>query len=147
MQVTLAISETIKQVFITIHGPKETQAIHQLKQSIEQLTNQLFINGYQQHRLVKLPVLTITRFYTADKQVYCETPQGTYLIHERLYELTALLSNQLFLRISSSEIIRISCIKNFELTKWGSFQVNLTTGTTTYASRRYSQQIRKAVLK
>lgn len=144
MQVTLAISKTIKQLFITIHGPEETPEIHQLKQSIEQLTSQLFINGFQDHQLVKLPTLSITRFYTANKQIYCETPQGTFLVHERLYELMSMLSDQLFLRISSSEIIRIACIKSFELTKWGTFQVNLTTGGTTYASRRYSQQIRKA---
>ncbi|RDG11977.1 LytTR family transcriptional regulator [Lactiplantibacillus paraplantarum] len=41
-------------------------------------------------------------------------------------------------------MVRIAGIKNFTLTKWGSFQVNLTTGTVTYASRRYTQQIRKA---
>jgi len=147
MQVTLAISKTIKQIFVTVHGPEETPEIKQLKQSIEHLTNQLFLNGYRERQLVKLPILSINRFYTANKQVYCETSKGIYLIHKRLYELTALLPEQLFLRISSSEIVRIACIQSFELTKWGSFQVNLTTGKTTYASRRYSQKIREAAWK
>ena len=144
MQVQLAISKTIHQIFITVHGPQLTPEIKQLQQSIEELTNQQFIDGYRDRRLTKLPLQSIIRFYIADRRLYGETATGNYVIHSRLNYLMTHLPPHLFLRISSSEIVRIAYIQSFALTKWDSFQFNLTTGTFTYASRRYTQQIRKA---
>lgn len=129
---------------MTIHGPQLTPAIKELQRNIEALTNQQFINVFQDCSLIKLPLQSVSRFYTANKRLYCETTTGAYLVHSHLHTLMDQLPPHQFLRISSSEIVRIACVKNFTLTKWGSFQVNLTTGTTTYASRRYTQQIRKA---
>lgn len=132
MQVQLAISATIRQVFVTIHGPKLTSAIKKLQQNIEALTNQQFINTFQDCLLIKLPLQSVSRFYTANKRLYCETTTSTYLIHSHLHTLMDQLPPHQFLRISSSEIVRIVCVKNFTLTKWGSFQVNLTTGHRSY---------------
>ena len=83
---------------------------------------------------------SIIRFYIADRRLYGETATGNYVIHSRLNYLMT----HLFLHISSNEIVRIAYSQSFALTKWSSFQVNLTTGASTYASRRYTQQIRKA---
>ncbi|TBX52706.1 LytTR family transcriptional regulator [Lactiplantibacillus paraplantarum] len=132
MHVQLAISETIHQVFVTIHGPQLTPAIKELQQNIEALTNQQFINAFQDRSLIKLPLQSVSRFYTANKRLYCETTTGAYLVHSHLHTLMDQLTPHQFLRISSSEIVRIACVKNFTLTKWGSFQVNLTTGHNSY---------------
>lgn len=143
MQVMVEVATKLKQAFLTIHAPAETPEIAQLKTTLEQVTQPLWLVGYQEKRTTQLAVLTVTRFYTADKQVWAETPTGTYLIHWRLYELMARLPERLFLRISSGEIVRLACIQHFELTRTGSFQVKLTTGATTFASRRYTRRLRK----
>ncbi|MDT6979450.1 DUF3021 family protein [Levilactobacillus zymae] len=85
------VATKLKQAFLTIHAPAETPEIAQLKTTLEQVTQPLWLVGYQEKRTTQLAVLTVTRFYTADKQVWAETPTGTYLIHWRLYELMARL--------------------------------------------------------
>lgn len=51
MHVQLAISATIRQVFVTIHGPQLTSAIKEPQQNIEALTNQQFIHVFQDRSL------------------------------------------------------------------------------------------------
>lgn len=85
--VQLTISETIHQVFVTIHGPQLTPAIKELQRNIEALTNQQFINVFQDRSLIKLPLQSVSRFYTANKRLYCETTTGAYLVHSHLHTL------------------------------------------------------------
>lgn len=144
MNVIIKIAHQLKRPFVTIQAPADTPGIQQLKRHIETFETPLLLNAYQDdHRLVKIPARTVTRFYTANKVVWCETADGRYRLRERLYELERQLPTDLFLRISSGEIVRIACIHKFTLTPTGTFQVQLTNGTTTFASRRYTQHLRK----
>ncbi|WP_257611965.1 LytTR family DNA-binding domain-containing protein, partial [Oenococcus oeni] len=64
-----------------------------------------------------------------------------------IYEMKTVIPKSLFIQISNSEIVNISQIKNFSLSQTGIYQVNLLNGRKTYTSRRYTQIIRKELLK
>ncbi|PUD96134.1 LytTR family transcriptional regulator [Levilactobacillus brevis] len=62
-----------------------------------------------------------------------------------MYQLKQLLPSDLFLQLSSGELVNRQHIRHFSLTPSG--QVLLSTGATTFVSRRCMQQIRKEFLK
>ncbi|ANZ60682.1 hypothetical protein AYR62_13855 [Secundilactobacillus paracollinoides] len=147
MNVVFNIAEQILRPFITINAAKETPDLVHLAKTIDQLANHLTITGTQDKRQRPLSVYQISRFYTEDKHVVCETDDGVYRISERLYELKELLPEGLFVQVSSSELVAVASIRDFELTPTGSYQVNLTTGERTFASRRCMRQLREGLLK
>lgn len=69
-----------------------------------------------------------------------------YRIKQRLYEVKLLLPTQLFVQISSSEIVNFSYIQEFALAQNGIYQVILKNGKMTYTSPRYMQKIKKEYL-
>ena len=86
------------------------------------------------------------QFIHKKKEVVCETEQDVYRIKQRLYEVKFLLPTQLFVQISSSEIVNFSYIQEFALAQNGIYQVILKNGKMTYTSRRYMQKIKKEYL-
>ncbi|WP_404346243.1 LytTR family DNA-binding domain-containing protein [Fructilactobacillus sanfranciscensis] len=86
----------------------------------------------------------IVRFYTENGAVICETDnQHHYRIKERIYFLHNQLPKEMFLQISSAEIVNINKIDYFSLSKAGRYQINLTNGTLTYVSRRFVKTIKE----
>ncbi|HAT54350.1 MAG TPA: hypothetical protein DCW31_03760 [Lactobacillus sp.] len=146
MKIEFDILTTILEPFITIHAAKKTQQLEQLGDEIQRLTTNLTLTGYREDTRKVLSVLEINRIQTNGKHVVCQTLDGAFELHQRLYELADTLPHDLFIRISNSEIIRIAWIKEFALTPTGMYKVILRDGQQTYTSRRYARQIRKELL-
>ncbi|MCF6165217.1 hypothetical protein LROSL1_2504 [Furfurilactobacillus rossiae] len=146
MKINFEIISTILEPFITIHAAEKTPQLVQLSDEIQQLSNSLNLTGYRDTKRKMISVLEINRIQTSGKRVICQTLDGEYELHQRIYELASTLPHNLFIRTSSSEIIRIAWIKEFVLTPTGMYQIILRDGQQTYTSRRYTREIRKELL-
>ncbi|GKT02825.1 LytTR family DNA-binding domain-containing protein [Furfurilactobacillus entadae] len=147
MKVTFDIVKQMVEPFVTITAMQKTPDLIELGQTIEDFSTLLMIEGHHDDRTVSIAIADVIRFHTAGKSVVCETATGTYQIRQRIYELAERLSKRLFIQISSSEIVRISCIKQFDLGRGGIFLVRLTSDEVTYTSRRYAQTLKRRLLK
>ena len=113
---------------------------------IDRVVNKDVLTGTNGNKNTIIALYQVIRFYTENKNVVCETTNGTYRIRKRIYQLREQLSQQDFIAISSSEIVRIAVIETFSLSARGEFIVQLTNGEQAYASRRYIKQIKEALL-
>ena len=147
MFVKLNLSPDIQEEFIEINAKRKTQAISSLTIAISQLISTQQLVGYQNQRRKAISFYQVVRIFTENRQLICQTLTGCYRIRYRLYELKELLPSRLFIQISSSEIVNLSQIKDFSLSKTGIYQVELLDGSQTFTSRRYAQKIRRELLK
>lgn len=147
MRIELNIAKEIIEPFITINATKQDQTIIDLQSAIEDITQEVEVISRTSDKVVRIPLASVIRFYTDNKRVVCESTIGSYYIQKRIYELVESLSKKQFVKLSSGEIVRTACIREFELSKRGSYLVLLTNGKTTYVSRRCLSVLRKELLK
>ncbi|POH21695.1 LytTR family DNA-binding domain-containing protein [Fructilactobacillus sanfranciscensis] len=144
MKVKFSIAKQFIEPFIQINAAQKSTELQQLAESIQKLTQEWLITGYQNRQQFVLSLPQIVRFYTENGAVICETDnQHHYRIKERIYFLHNQLPKEMFLQISSAEIVNINKIDYFSLSKAGRYQINLTNGTLTYASRRFVKTIKE----
>lgn len=147
MKVTFHLAEKFVDPFISINAQRESPSLLKLSVAIDRLVNQTTIVGYVENHETTIPLYRILRFYTQDKHVVCETLEGQYQVHRRLYQIRELVEQQDFIAISNAEIINRTAIESFSLTRGGSYSINLTNDTIVYPSRRYLKRIKEALLK
>ncbi|MDV7715911.1 LytTR family transcriptional regulator [Oenococcus oeni] len=147
MLVRFNISELFREPFITINVDRKTDELINMAVAIEEVVNKKKIIGYRGIEQKAISLYQIVSIHTDGKNVVCETKGGIYRIRKRIYEMKTVIPKSLFIQISNSEIVNISQIKNFSLSQTGIYQVNLLNGRKTYTSRRYTQIIRKELLK
>lgn len=101
------------------------------------------INCYSQKGVEMINLKDIIRIYSANQKVYAQTGDGTYMLHNRLYELEEQLDDNIYVRISNSEIVNKRKIKRFDVSLTGTIGVYLDNNIETYASRRYVSKLKK----
>ena len=94
-------------------------------------------------RIYLLDKKEIFRFYTEDQKTFVRCAQQTYRVKLRLYVLEEMLSGGSFVRISNSEIVNFSHVKNLDTSISGTISLRMTNGDKTYVSRRYVSKIKK----
>lgn len=147
MEIKFNISKSFSETSISINSSHKNDNLILAAKAIDNIINQEILIGYQNEKRTVIPLYQIISIHTDNKNIICETQYNTYRLNKRIYEMKELLPSALFLQLSNSEIVNISQIKEFNLTKSGNYQVNLLNGTVTYTSRRYAQLIRKELLK
>lgn len=87
----------------------------------------------------------IYHIYAANQKVYAVTSQGEFRLKMRLYELEEQLKENMFVRISNSELVNLRQAEQFDLSLSGTICVKLKNREKVYVSRRYVKKI-KAIL-
>ncbi|MBW1605007.1 LytTR family DNA-binding domain-containing protein [Lactobacillus sp. Sy-1] len=146
MEIKINISKQFKIPFISINSAEQTSEINSVYENIQIINNSWQLRGALSDKLKTIYLYQIISFHTEGSKVVCETWHDTYQVQFRIYELANKLPANLFIQISSSEIVAISCINNLELTKSGSYKVYLKNKRITYTSRRYVKKIREHLL-
>lgn len=146
MKIEFNILHDLKLPFISLNVNEKNNNTNRVFNDINIINNtyEMILNDNQ--KIIKRYLYQINRFYTENKKVKCETIDGIYNINKRIYQLDDELPNNLFIKISSSEIISISTIKNLELTKNGTYKIILTNNDITFTSRRYVNKLRSIFL-
>lgn len=147
MKININISPNFKIPFISINSSKRTEEIEKLSNSISNFLDNQNIIGSKNGNNFSIPLYQIIRFHTLDKKVVFETSDQDYFVNKRIYQLNEILSPKDFMQISSSEIIAISAIKRFSLSKTGYSEIILTNNKKTYTSRRYMNKLKETLLK
>ena len=101
--------------------------------------------GFREDEAVILSQEEIIRAYAEGGKVLAQTPNGVFLLRQRLYELEQRLDDTRFVRISNAEIVNLSWIRGFDLSFAGTICVRLKNGEETYVSRRYVAKIKQVL--
>lgn len=139
---TIRINPELKEARIIIEAPVLDETISNIARQLTQADRSLLCG--QKDGVVRiLKEEELIRLYAQDKKVYAQSAIGLYVLKKPLYELEEQLDPTHFVRISSSEIINLNKVRNFDLSLSGTICVRLEPDITTYVSRRFVPKIRK----
>ena len=144
VKIEIQLDPNQQETKVIIVTDEITENVKELMNRVSQEYSQV-IAGFMQERLEILEPQSIYRIYAANQKVFAITDKGEYVLRSRLYELEEQLVREKFIRISNSEIVNLTRIKNFDLSYAGTIGVTLTNGETTFVSRRYVPKIKQAL--
>ena len=136
--INLDISDRNKKdkIEINIKAPKYSKEVKELIETINNLSNRInTIVGRQQNNISLIDINEIIKFYSNNKNVYCQTKNGIYEVKQKMYELEEKLDKN-FIIISNSCICNLKHIKYFDLNKIGNIQLLLDNDTVESVSKR-----------
>ena len=105
--------------------------------------NQKLLKVYKDEKMYFLEQNEIETIYSENGKIYVRCNNELFIVKNRLYELENILDKNIFVRISNSEIVNFSMVKNIDFKIIGSLILNFKSGNTTYASRRYIPKIKE----
>lgn len=142
MKTEIRINPELKEARIIIEAPVLDETISNIARQLTQADRSLLCG--QKDGVVRIfKEEELIRLYAQDKKVYAQSAIGLYVLKKPLYELEEQLDPTHFVRISSSEIINLNKVRNFDLSLSGTICVRLEPDITTYVSRRFVPKIRK----
>ncbi len=101
------------------------------------------IQAYLDNERIRIPCAEILRIFAQGKRVFCQTENGIFTLHARLYETEEQLDPTLFVRISKCELVNKQKILRLDLSLTGTIGIRLEGNVKTYTSRRYMPKIRE----
>ena len=138
------ISNQFQNVEIHINAPERTNLIQQLEREIRSYTKTIRkIVAKKNNSFYILNISDVVKFYSKDKNNYCQTKDGDFKIKEQLYYLEEVLPRESFLRISNSSIINIEYVKWFNTDTIGKIIVEMKDGSKEIVSSRRNTSILK----
>lgn len=129
--------------------PKVIILTAEITEDVNLLTRKLMENspavlsGFKDDKIEILEPDNLLRIYSSAGKVIAATEHGEYSLRLRLYEVEERLRQDIFVRISNSEIINLKKAKSFDLSISGTISIKMSDGTICYASRRFVSKIRK----
>ncbi len=144
MKVKLIIDKKYTEPEIHICNEEKNDETERLEQIVSQAVSTT-ITGYTDNGVEILPCTSIIRIYTENQKIYAATANGSYRLHQRLFELEEILDGRLFTRISNSEIVNLRKIKHLDTSATGTILMYLQADIKTFVSRRYVTKIKKVL--
>lgn len=136
MQVKAVINEKYEETEIHVCNYEVNEQVRGLVEDISGFVNQGLVVQNQNGDKTILNEKDVISFFSEGQKVYVRTAEGIYTISKKLYELENELSENLFIRISKSEIINLKRIKKLDMSLSGTIRVIMKDGSETYTSRR-----------
>lgn len=145
IKVRTNISSEFQEIEVCINAPEKNEEVQRLenellsrnvnviKQIIAMRNNDIFI----------INVSDVIMFFSEEKNNFCKTKDGNFLIKEKLYYLEDVLPSREFIRISNSTIINIKHVKCFNTSIIGRIVVKFKDGNEENISRRRTAEIMK----
>lgn len=142
MKYEIQIDPSYPEPKVMILTAEITEDVHILtKKLMEDLPSVL--SGFKDEKIEILEPDDLLRIYASAGKVIAVTEHGEYSLRLRLYEVEERLKQDVFVRISNSEIINLKKVKNFDLSIAGTISIKMSDGTISYVSRRFVSKIRK----
>lgn len=142
MNVEIKIDSSYIDPKIIIMTASITERVNNIIKRLSE-DNPQIISGVKGNTVEILERSELIRIYADSGKTVAVTDKGEYIVRRRLYELEELLDNDLFVRISNSEIINLKKVNHFDMSFTGTICVKLSNGAMTYVSRRYVSKIKK----
>ena len=144
MQIEIKIDETFKEPKIIVITSKMTEELNALIKRLADEQPKIIV-GVKDEIVEILEPHNIYRIYAQSGKVLAQADKGEYSLKLRLYEVEQRLDEQMFVRISNSELINLKKVKGFDLGFTGTICVTLLNGSITYVSRRYVSKIKQVL--
>ena len=144
MKIEVKVDATCEETTVVICTNKVTDEIQHLVRRLSQDAPQVIV-GFRDEEAVILTQEEMLRAFTEGGKVYAQTPNGTFQLRLRLYELEDRLDAKRFVRISNSEIVNLGWIRGFDLSFAGTICVRMKNDAVTYVSRRYVAKIKQVL--
>jgi len=144
MKCTFDIDPKYKELEVRVCSDRETKEAKEVFRAVQDFFDQTLM-AYGENEAIPINGKDIIRIFGQNKKVYITTAEGTFLLHERLYELEEKLDSTKFLRISGSEIVNLYKIERLDTGITGTIRMYLQENMETYVSRRYVTKIKKAL--
>ena len=144
-KVRTIISEKYEEIEIIINAPKRTVEVQKIEEKLIENDSKIIkqIIGYQGNDIFVIKTEDIILFYSEEKNNYCKTKEGIYMVKEKMYYLDDMLDKNKFIRISNSAIVNIDKIKCFNTSIVGKIVVKFYDNTEVNVSRRRTTEIMK----
>ena len=142
MKIEISIDKNQREPKIIIVTSEINDEIKELSRYLS-LNYPDVINGFNEQGVAIIKECDIIRIYGEHQKVFCETLNGKYMLHSRLYELENKLDHKMFVRISNSEIVNSKRILRLDASITGTIGVYLEGNIKTYSSRRYVKKIKE----
>ncbi len=139
------ISEKYEEIEIIINAQKRTEEVQKIEEKLIENDSKIIkqIIGYQGNDIFVIKTEDIILFYSEEKNNYCKTKEGIYMVKEKMYYLDDMLDKNKFIRISNSAIVNIDKIKCFNTSIVGKIVVKFYDNTEVNVSRRRTTEIMK----
>ena len=139
------ISEKYEEIEIIINAPKRTEEVQKIEKKLIGKEAAIIkqIIGYQGNDIFVIKTEDIILVYSEEKNNYCKTKDGIYMVKEKMYYLDDMLDKNKFIRISNSAIVNIDKIKCFNTSIIGRIVVKFYDNTEVNVSRRRTTEIMK----
>jgi DNA-binding LytR/AlgR family response regulator len=144
MKIKLIIDKKYTEPEIHICNEEKNKETERLVGIVSEAVNTT-ITGYTENGVELLASEAIIRIYTENQKIYAATANGTYRLHQRLFELEEALDGRRFTRISNSEIVNLRKIKRLDTSVTGTILMYLQGDNKTFVSRRYVSKIKKVL--
>lgn len=145
MKVKVILQQELEEICVDIRTPKLSDEALQIEQCVSNCTTMTKVLGTQDTKSALLPLKQIVRFYTHKKKVYAQTSQGNWLVKYTMAHLEELLPSADFVRINQGEIINLSYVTQFDHSLKNTIGAQLSTGQTSFVSRRYLKRVKQAL--
>ena len=153
MQTLIKIEECEKP-YCVIHTAAESDGIKEIARKISLMDENgksTIISAWDGDYCIQVKQNELLRIYSMDKKVYleCQNEEEPLLLKMRLYEFEELAERcgwTDFIRISNTDIVNLSKVKNFDMSLTGIVKVNYGEGKVAIVSRRYMNKIKDQIL-
>lgn len=142
MEIQIKLDESCKTPKVIILTDKVNDEVSEIVQRLKSNSREL-VSGIKDECVEIIKTTQIVRIYSSNKKVIIKTEDDTFFSKQRIYEFEEMLDNKTFVRISNSEIVNLTKIKNLDLSLSGTICVKFLNGETTFASRRYVSRLKK----
>lgn len=133
--------EQSEEVEIRCH--EVTEEVREIVTFIKTRNGQL--TGIQEGKQYEIPVTDICYIEAVDERTFLYTSKQVYETRQRLYELEELLKEKYFLRVSKSMLLNLMKIQAIKPALNGRLTAVLKSGEEIIISRKYVQELRRAL--
>ncbi len=139
------IQEKFEEIEVVINAPEKTEEVERLEEELNTMNTKTLtkIIGYQGNDIFIIKTDDVIYFYSEEKNNYCKTNNGIYMVKEKMYYLDDMLKKNKFIRISNSAIVNVDKIKCFNTSIIGKIIVKFNDNTQLDVARRRTKEIMK----
>lgn len=141
MKYEIQIDPSYPQPKVIIRTAAITEEVNLLTKKLMEDPPSL-LSGFKDEKIEILEPEDLLRVYASGGKVIAVTDHGAYNLKLRLYEVEERLKQDIFVRISNSEIVNLKKAKNFDCSISGTISIKMCDGTVSYVSRRFVSKIK-----
>lgn len=145
MQVKAIIHEKYTETEIHVCDHEGNENLQKLVEDISSFVNPGLPVQRQNGDKMVLNEKDVISFFSQGQKVFARTENETYVVAKKLYELEQDLNENLFFRISKSEIINLKRIQKLDMSLSGTIKVIMKDDSETYTSRRNVTRLKKVL--